>query len=31
VPLSGPDGKPLLLEDVLTSERAARLARTLTS
>ncbi|MGN6742131.1 MAG: 4-alpha-glucanotransferase [Amnibacterium sp.] len=26
VPLSGPDGRPLRLEDVLTSERAARLA-----
>jgi 4-alpha-glucanotransferase len=31
VPLSGPDGEPLLLEDVLTSGRAARLARTLTA
>ncbi len=27
VPLSGPDSAPLLLEDVLTSERAVRLAR----
>jgi 4-alpha-glucanotransferase len=27
VPLSGPDEKPLLLEDVLSSERAASLAR----
>ncbi len=27
VPLSGPDERPLLLEDVLGSERAARLAR----
>lgn len=26
VPLSGPDGTPLLLEDVLASARAARLA-----
>jgi 4-alpha-glucanotransferase len=26
MPLSGPDGAPLLLEDVLTSDRAARLA-----
>jgi 4-alpha-glucanotransferase len=26
VPLSGPDGQPLFLEDVFTSERAARLA-----
>jgi 4-alpha-glucanotransferase len=26
LPLSGPDGTPLLLEDVFTSERAARLA-----
>ena len=26
MPLAGPDGAPLLLEDVLTSERAARLA-----
>ena len=25
VPLSGPDGRPMLLEDVFTSERAARL------
>ena len=25
VPLSGPDGRPILLDDVLTSERAARL------
>ena len=28
VPLSGPDEKPLLLEDVLTSQRAASLGRT---
>jgi len=28
VPLSGPDEKPLLLEDVLASDRAAALART---
>jgi 4-alpha-glucanotransferase len=27
VPLAGPDEKPMLLEDVLTSERAAALAR----
>jgi 4-alpha-glucanotransferase len=27
VPLSGPDERPMLLEDVLTSERAERLAR----
>jgi 4-alpha-glucanotransferase len=26
MPLTGPDGKPVLLEDVFTSERAARLA-----
>ena len=29
VPLSGPDEQPMLLEDVLTSERAAHLARAL--
>ena len=29
VPLSGPDGRPLRLEDVFTSERAARLAEIL--
>ena len=29
VPLSGPDGRPMLLEDVLRSERAARLAAVL--
>ncbi len=29
VPLTGPDGRPLLLEDVLASERAARLAAVL--
>ncbi len=29
VPLSGPDGSPLWLEDVLTSQRAAALARVL--
>ena len=28
VPLSGPDGAPLLLEDVVTSSRAADLAAT---
>jgi hypothetical protein len=26
VPLSGPDGTPLMLEDVFTSDRAAALA-----
>jgi 4-alpha-glucanotransferase len=26
VPLAGPDGSPMRLEDVFTSERAARLA-----
>jgi 4-alpha-glucanotransferase len=29
VPLSGPDGRPMLLEDVLRSDRAARLAAVL--
>lgn len=29
VPLSGPDGRPVLLEDVFTDPRAARLAETL--
>jgi 4-alpha-glucanotransferase len=29
VPLSGPDGRPMLLEDVLRSQRAARLAAVL--
>jgi len=29
VPLSGPDGKPILLEDVVASDRAAALARAL--
>ena len=29
VPLSGPDGRPVLLEDVLRSRRAARLAAVL--
>jgi 4-alpha-glucanotransferase len=29
VPLAGPDGKPMLLEDVFASERAARLAAVL--
>jgi 4-alpha-glucanotransferase len=29
VPLAGPDGRPLLLEEVVTSERAARLAAVL--
>jgi 4-alpha-glucanotransferase len=29
IPLSGPDGKPVLLEDVFRSERAAALARAL--
>ena len=28
VPLAGPEEKPLLLEDVLTSDRAAAIART---
>jgi 4-alpha-glucanotransferase len=30
VPLSGPDSAPLLLEEVMTSQRAARLARSVT-
>ena len=31
VPLSGPDGRPMLLEDVFTSERAARLCEVLSA
>ena len=31
VPLSGPDGLPMLLEDVFTSERAARLCALLSA
>jgi len=31
VPLSGPDGRPILLDDVFTSERAARLCAILSA
>ena len=31
VPLSGPDGRPILLDDVFTSERAARLCAVLSA